>query len=53
MNGNEEVESFYRKLGYEPEPRISMGKKIPENIASAELAAAPKEKTGKSQKNMG
>ena len=35
MNGNEEVESFYRKLGYEAEPRISMGKKISTNISNA------------------
>jgi ribosomal protein S18 acetylase RimI-like enzyme len=32
MQGNEGVEAFYRKLGYQTEPRISMGKKIPENI---------------------
>jgi ribosomal protein S18 acetylase RimI-like enzyme len=41
MNGNEEVESFYRKLGYEAERRISMGKKIPSNITTAEGGAAP------------
>jgi hypothetical protein len=41
MNGNEEVESFYRKLGYEAERRISMGKKIPANISNAEPGAAP------------
>jgi ribosomal protein S18 acetylase RimI-like enzyme len=28
MKGNEAVESFYRKLGYESEQRISMGKKL-------------------------
>lgn len=28
MDGNEGVAAFYRKLGYEIEPRISMGKKI-------------------------
>ena len=32
MEGNDEVESFYRNLGYITEPRISMGKRIPENI---------------------
>jgi ribosomal protein S18 acetylase RimI-like enzyme len=36
LKGNEAVESFYRKLGYETEQRISMGKKIPENISRAE-----------------
>jgi ribosomal protein S18 acetylase RimI-like enzyme len=40
MNGNEQVESFYRKLGYETERRISMGKKILANIPSAETGAA-------------
>ena len=28
MQGNEAVVEFYRKLGYQTEPRISMGKKI-------------------------
>jgi len=32
MEGNEGVESFYRTLGYSTEKRISMGKRIPENI---------------------
>jgi len=32
---NEAVAAFYLKLGYQTEPRISMGKKIPENIAAA------------------
>ena len=41
MQGNEAVEAFYRKLGYQTEPRISMGKKIPENISHAEPFAAP------------
>jgi ribosomal protein S18 acetylase RimI-like enzyme len=36
LKGNETVESFYRKLGYEAEPRISMGKIIPENVIGAE-----------------
>jgi ribosomal protein S18 acetylase RimI-like enzyme len=35
LKGNQAVESFYRKLGYETEPRISMGKKLPENIKRA------------------
>jgi len=35
LQGNEAVEAFYRKLGYQTEPRISMGKKIIENIPSA------------------
>ena len=35
MNGNEEVESFYRKLGYETEQRVSMGKRIFANIPAA------------------
>ena len=34
--GNEKVESFYRKLGYVTEQRISMAKKIPVNITLAE-----------------
>jgi hypothetical protein len=41
MQGNEAVEAFYRKLGYQTEQRISMGKKIPENISRAEHAKAP------------
>lgn len=32
---NAAVQAFYRKLGYETEPRISMGKKLPENLPSA------------------
>ncbi len=32
MEGNEGVESFYRDLGYTTEKRISMGKRITENI---------------------
>ena len=39
MKGNESVESFYRKLGYEAEQRVSMGKKLPENITRAEPSA--------------
>jgi len=41
MQGNEAVEAFYRKLGYQTEQRISMGKKIPENISRAEPLAPP------------
>jgi len=32
LQENEAVAAFYHKLGYQTEPRISMGKKIPENI---------------------
>ena len=32
--GNEAVEAFYRSLGYEPEVRLSMGKKLSVNIPS-------------------
>jgi hypothetical protein len=32
VSGNERVSAFYRTLGYEVEPRISMGKKITQNI---------------------
>lgn len=28
MAGNEQVETFYRRLGYVTEPRVSMGKKL-------------------------
>ena len=41
LKGHEAVESFYRKLGYEAEQRISMGKKIPENMRYGEPGAAP------------
>jgi ribosomal protein S18 acetylase RimI-like enzyme len=30
--GNERVSEFYAALGYTVEPRVSMGKKLPENI---------------------
>jgi ribosomal protein S18 acetylase RimI-like enzyme len=43
MQGNEAVEAFYRKLAYETEQRISMGKKIPENITITQPGAAPRE----------
>jgi ribosomal protein S18 acetylase RimI-like enzyme len=32
LGGNEAVAAFYSSLGYAVEPRISMGKTIPENI---------------------
>jgi ribosomal protein S18 acetylase RimI-like enzyme len=32
VSGNERVSAFYSSLGYEVEPRISMGKKITQNI---------------------
>lgn len=32
VSGNERVSAFYRALGYEVEPRISMGKKITQNL---------------------
>jgi len=32
MAGNERVSEFYSALGYTIEPRVSMGKKLPENI---------------------
>ena len=32
LQGNEAVQAFYRNLGYQIEPRISMGKRLPENI---------------------
>ena len=41
MQGNQKVEAFYRKLGYQIEQRISMGKKILENITPAEPGAPP------------
>jgi ribosomal protein S18 acetylase RimI-like enzyme len=33
VSGNEGVSRFYQSLGYAVEPRISMGKRIPQNIA--------------------
>jgi ribosomal protein S18 acetylase RimI-like enzyme len=33
--GNEGVAAFYESLGYAVEPRVSMGKRVPENIAPA------------------
>ncbi len=32
MSDNESVCGFYKSLGYTPEKRVSMGKRIPENI---------------------
>ena len=32
VSGNEGVSRFYQSLGYAVEPRISMGKRIPQNI---------------------
>jgi ribosomal protein S18 acetylase RimI-like enzyme len=49
LNGNDGVQAFYQKLGYEPEQRISMGKKIPENIPSAERGRARSAKAGESK----
>jgi len=40
LNGNEGVEAFYRKLGYETERRVSMGKQIISNVRRAESGAA-------------
>ena len=36
VSGNEGVSRFYQSLGYAVEPRISMGKRIPQNIAHGE-----------------
>jgi ribosomal protein S18 acetylase RimI-like enzyme len=36
MEGNEVVENFYLANGYQTEKRISMGKRLPENINSTE-----------------
>jgi len=41
IEGNEAVAAFYRKLGYQTEQRISMGKKVSENITLAEPGASP------------
>lgn len=35
MAGNESVAAFYASLGYSVEQRVSMGKRIPENIPAA------------------
>jgi len=35
MEGNESVTTFYSALGYEVEQRVSMGKRVPENIPQA------------------
>ncbi len=36
MQGNETVAAFYASLGYSEEQRVSMGKRIPENIPVAQ-----------------
>jgi len=36
MEGNEAVENFYLSNGYQTEKRVSMGKRLPENISSTE-----------------
>jgi ribosomal protein S18 acetylase RimI-like enzyme len=35
LEGNESVAAFYAKLGYAVEKRISMGKRIPENVPTS------------------
>lgn len=35
MSNNESVSEFYPSLGYAAEQRVSMGKRIPENIPGA------------------
>ena len=35
LEGNERVVEFYSSLGYTVEPRISMGKRIPQNVPGA------------------
>jgi len=35
MQGNESVAAFYSSLGYSVEQRVSMGKRIPQNIPAA------------------
>jgi ribosomal protein S18 acetylase RimI-like enzyme len=34
MSGNEAVTGFYEKLGFVVEPRVSMGKRLPQNVPS-------------------
>lgn len=36
MEGNEQVRAFYEANGYSVEERISMGKRLPENIGNAQ-----------------
>jgi len=36
MEGNEQVRAFYEANGYSVEERVSMGKKLPENIENAQ-----------------
>ncbi|HEY3863548.1 MAG TPA: GNAT family acetyltransferase [Verrucomicrobiae bacterium] len=40
LQDNEGVESFYRKLGYQTEMRVNMGKLIPKNIGRPGAGAA-------------
>ena len=35
IGGNRQVTDFYRSLGYEVEDRISMGRRVPQNITGA------------------
>jgi len=39
MEGNEETQAFYEANGYVVEKRISMGKRIPENIGNPQSSA--------------
>ena len=36
MEGNEQVRAFYEASGYSVEERVSMGKRLPENIGNAQ-----------------
>ena len=36
MEGNESIEKFYLSNGYETEKRVSMGKRLPQNIKTTE-----------------
>jgi len=36
MEGNEDVQAFYRTLGYSVEKRVSMGKRLPSNVPKVE-----------------
>jgi ribosomal protein S18 acetylase RimI-like enzyme len=35
IGGNRQVTDFYRSLGYEVEDRISMGRRVPQNVTGA------------------
>jgi len=41
MESNEVVEGFYLKNGYQAEKRVSMGKRLLENIVSTEPVISP------------